>query len=1043
LGVSIYYLTKKDNNESDYYLYINEDLVKDTYYYGEDFEFAQNMNIATLCKKEDSNTVYASSLSNGKNKEGQEIDNKDLTIEGFDSDTHGKKAVKISYKQYSKVIEVDIKDCSITNISVINESNLFVGEKVDKLNLQIEYSDGHIIYDEYNHLGIDTSTTGTKVKNIYYPFYSFSWEYSVYEFDDSCFYPDTNVEYPLGYTPSNKLNLDYVDYSATFDFSRRIPASADFDCSTLGEKTINLTVKKSDIFNNPLLQDEILVPFTYNVKYAKSLSYSAEDWFGINEIPSDIHINISMENNRSYGCNIPLNLTDDDKTIGEHSYTINFAGQSTIFEYTIVDVESVETYNWEDVYYYHPTQKEKILLNYEYVDNSNNNDNSNSDNNNSNNTLDKFNSLNKDHDFIENGNYDGLDMPDINSKYEYIINENLYADNYYYLPNYIITDFNINGNFDLIYNGNLVFYAFLNYNFYITPTLPVKVNYTNGKSKVINLSKLNDNINCDEKIVDCSKLGENTLTFTYLEKSFSYTYQVKKLQSISVVDVEKVYDDMKPNYAVLNVKATDDTSNNAYVEIKGYFAKNNKSTLYFEYLEQHYTVTLPRVAIEELICKDDLTFIKNQTNIELNFTVKYKDNSSKDIKINFDNKQIDTSQPTNNATFKFIYSGKEYSFNYDVLDYEVTIKEESKTATKNYKYTGVNYIVTYSNGETIEKSYRFLYKNQIDTSVAGLVPISVDDGIHKFSYELIVLDYEVVIKDAYKSVYQGADYHKVEYSINYSNGTTLEKTYSFSNKNNVNTLLAGTIPIKVDDGAHNFTFNLTVLPLVDTKIQITNSRTYILGEKATVSINVLDSSDNVLYTKSLDEYLDTSVVENNIEKTYTYLGMSDTITYNVLDIGQIVFKSKRVYYVGEEFTSLNFVVASDLKSNTISYLYDRSYSISLNPEDLDNFDISNSKLGVNTLTFTYCGYEIDFVYYYGEKGSVELQENTFVIERTADKTIYSLHIPMLITIGDYQFIDNSAVGIHNINEKDAGTYTYKFMYDDQEFEITYTIVDAE
>ena len=59
--------------------------MKDTYYYGEDFEFAQNMNIATLCKKEDSNTVYASSLSNGKNKKGQEIDNKDLIIEGFDS----------------------------------------------------------------------------------------------------------------------------------------------------------------------------------------------------------------------------------------------------------------------------------------------------------------------------------------------------------------------------------------------------------------------------------------------------------------------------------------------------------------------------------------------------------------------------------------------------------------------------------------------------------------------------------------------------------------------------------------------------------------------------------------------------------------------------------------------------------------------------------------------------------------------------------------------------------------------------------------------
>ena len=110
---------------------------------------------------------------------------------------------------------------------------------------------------------------------------------------------------------------------------------------------------------------------------------------------------------------------------------------------------------------------------------------------------------------------------------------------------------------------------------------------------------------------------------------------------------------------------------------------------------------------------------------------------------------------------------------------------------------------------------------------------------------------------------------------------------------------------------------------------------------------------------------------------------------------------------------------------------------------MGGFDIAKSKLGVNTLTFTYCGYEIDFVYYYGEKGDVELQENTFILERTEEDRIYSLYIPMLITIGDYQFIDNSAVRIRNINEKDAGTYTYKFMYDDQEFEITYTIVDAE
>ncbi|MBR1988441.1 MAG: hypothetical protein IKA36_05330, partial [Clostridia bacterium] len=106
------------------------------------------------------------------------------------------------------------------------------------------------------------------------------------------------------------------------------------------------------------------------------------------------------------------------------------------------------------------------------------------------------------------------------------------------------------------------------------------------------------------------------------------------------------------------------------------------------------------------------------------------------------------------------------------------------------------------------------------------------------------------------------------------------------------------------------------------------------------------------------------------------------------------------------------------------------------------FDITQSEIGLNTITFDYYGYLIDFVYYYGEKGSVELQENTFVIERTEENTISSLYIPMLITIGDYQFVDNDRVSIY-IKDKEAGTYTYKFMYDDQEFEITYTIVDAE
>ena len=42
--------------------------------------------------------------------------------------------------------------------------------------------------------------------------------------------------------------------------------------------------------------------------------------------------------------------------------------------------------------------------------------------------------------------------------------------------------------------------------------------------------------------------------------------------------------------------------------------------------------------------------------------------------------------------------------------------------------------------------------------------------------------------------------------------------------------------------------------------------------------------------------------------------------------------------------------------------------------------MSKSTLGFNILTFTYCGYEIDFVYYYGERGNVELLKDKFTIE---------------------------------------------------------------
>ena len=96
------------------------------------------------------------------------------------------------------------------------------------------------------------------------------------------------------------------------------------------------------------------------------------------------------------------------------------------------------------------------------------------------------------------------------------------------------------------------------------------------------------------------------------------------------------------------------------------------------------------------------------------------------------------------------------------------------------------------------------------------------------------------------------------------------------------------------------------------------------------------------------------------------------------------------------------------------------------------------------------------LYYYGEKVNVELLEDNFTIELPKEEepqnppfivltksTHLKLTIPMLITIGDYQFVDTSVNISMEIEKLKAGTYTYKFMYDDQEFEITYTIVDVE
>ena len=969
VGLTTFFALKDKNNNGssdDYYLYINEDLVKDTYYYGEDFEFAQNMNIATLCKKEDSNTVYASSLSNGKNKKGQEIDNKDLVIEGFDSETSGKKAVKIKYKDYYKIIEVSVKNCSITNISasVQGYNSFFVGEKVDKLELQIEYSDGHIIHDDYYpYLGIDTSTAGIKTKEIHYPSYNFTWQYFVMEFDEECFESDINIKenwFPLGYKNNHSLQIKYKDPSLGALRSFRV--NVEINCDTISDKTTDIIIKKSDIFNDSNISGEIVIPYTYTVDYAKSitLNSSMREWRGLDYELTYIDLVIVMNNGEKFYYSMPVETTGEYNTLGEHSYPVSFAGQTITYDYTVVDIESVETYNWEDVYYYHPTQKERILENYTVTENSQPSE-----------RIDKFYSLNINHKFVEGVDYSGLEMPNILSKYEFILNSELYTSKGLSI---FSLDFDL-GNLDGLYLGfvgNFV-YRLSAYQQFL---MPIKVNYSNGESEVVLLTELN-NIKFEDKIIDCSNLGEHTISFNYYGKTFDYTYQVKKLDSVEVLDVDKVYANNIPTNVEIKIKSKDGTFNYAQADVIGGIVKGNKMNLCFEYFGNYYEYSTSSVAIVELVCKDKLEFVKSKyiENKTLEFTVKYEDNTQEDIRIDFDSTQIDTSKPVENAKLTFKYFGKYYTFEYDVLDYEFEVKEESKT------------------------------------------------------------------------IYQGQPYNKFEYLIKYSNGTSASSTYTLENNNKIDTSVAGSFNIFI---YHNedvsFTYELTILPLVDAKLRCSNKAYYVLGADVQVGLEVLDSSDNVLYTVSIDEYLDTSVVSDNIERTFTYLDMSCDFNYEVLDIGVIRFTSKRIYYVGETFRSLNFEVATkDPKESGLSLIYGGAlgYKVSLKLEDLGDFDITKSELGVNKITFNHCGHEIEFVYYYGEKGSAQLQENTFVIERTAENTIHSVPIPMLITIGEYQFVDNLTFQIDNIDEKDAGTYTYKFMYDDQEFEITYTIVDAE
>ena len=110
-----------------------------------------------------------------------------------------------------------------------------------------------------------------------------------------------------------------------------------------------------------------------------------------------------------------------------------------------------------------------------------------------------------------------------------------------------------------------------------------------------------------------------------------------------------------------------------------------------------------------------------------------------------------------------------------------------------------------------------------------------------------------------------------KFLIKYSNGTSTSRTYTFENNNKIDTSVDGTFNIFIyqnEDVA--FTYELTILPLVDAKLICSNRANYVLGDDVQVQLSVLDSSDKVLYTVYIDEYLDTFYVSDNIERTFIH-----------------------------------------------------------------------------------------------------------------------------------------------------------------------------
>ena len=989
-GVSLYYFNKKDNNNKPYYyLHINEDLVNESYYLGEELSMSSQINIATIRSKpkENKKTARAFDLTD---RIIEFVNNSDLIITGFDTTEYGQKAITFSYKGFSTELTIYVKECAINTAVIENETNLFVGEKVDSLKLLIYYEDGHTVLRNVKlDNPLDTTSAGAKILTFNYCDKEIIWRYNVYEFNEDYLSANSFLkDFPIGFYYKLNASTPITYNDGTTTFTRNFQASGEFLCESVGEKTIYLKFNKSDIFNNPNDTSQINIGVSYTVYDIAEFTVESANWFGIDEIPKTVTIKQTLTNGKKFNnIDIPISFKEEDLTIGNHSIIVEYLGKTATYEYSVVDIVSVST---EQNNLFLLGENKKVSEKYSLKEEKSTSKEENSSSQPIGEIVRKYTSNGRDFDLIKDYDYSGLEFNNeivLNPDLQYNLDPSIYSFKYYIpIINYypiIKPGFDIIDSFDIT---NILYLTNKNFRFTFIygnyeDTIALKVKYSNNETLTKRVQYIGE-YDFSQKIIDCSTVGEKQLNLNYYGKPLTYSYTVKDVQSIKLAEDVKVYSQTIMNSVAIDFVSADGVVDTIMLDPKPLIVFENESRiiLSLDMPEKPLFLNISKVKVAKIEPTRSLTFMLTEekyTDIEMSFDVYYTDGTIEEnvyIMIG----EIDTTK-IGEFTLTFNYCGYKYSFPYEVQT--IKIAEESKT------------------------------------------------------------------------IYQYQEYKDIKYYY-YNGSTPLEdiKLYTYSSRENIiDTSTVGTQTITVEINGYSITFECNVLPLNDCYIVCRNdgarTEAYCLGEEVQIKIDVYNSDDIKLYSIALDEYIDTSTVSENCEYIIDFHGMTYTFNYRVFDIQEVRITGKNIYYVGEKFKDITLsistkvTVGNDGQILNSGYKTNIGYTKTIKLEDF-GFDITQSEIGLNTITFDYYGYLIDFVYYYGEKGSVELQENTFVIERTEENTISSLYIPMLITIGDYQFVDNDRVSIY-IKDKEAGTYTYKFMYDDQEFEITYTIVDAE